>query len=161
MTSPSAIREAARAARNGDYDVQRRLSKAYGYALKDIAEAQTALVNEIVARQNAGLPVSKSWFNQNQRYLSLQSKYYGALREFGLSASTIVEKYIPERLGYLLEGTRGEIRSTGIEGPDYGGRAWSVINKEAIAAAQGILDHDKSPFRNIFLRDFPETGLAE
>lgn len=161
MTTESAIREAARAAQSGDYDVQRRLTSAYGHALKDVAEAQTALVNEMVRRQNAGEPVSPSWFNQNRRYLSLQSQYYGALRTFGLSADSIVHKYIPERVGYLLEGTRGEIRSQGVEAPDYDSRVWSVINKEAYAAAVGILEHDKSPFRAIFERDFPETGLAE
>jgi SPP1 gp7 family putative phage head morphogenesis protein len=163
MTDLSAIEQSARAARNADLELQKRLSNMYAQAVADVTTLEQNMARQINAAKAAGVDVKPTWLNQQSRYLALQSEYYRALSGFGGDAFDLVNAVLPEETRQRLESTLDEVRSQSVNTikPDYDSRTWSTINHHALQAANALLEHDMSPLRAIFERDFPETGLAQ
>jgi SPP1 gp7 family putative phage head morphogenesis protein len=155
----SSIEASARAARAADLLLQKRLAEMYARAVIDVTRAEQALARDIARRKAAGEPIKPTWLNQQSRYLELQQQYYRQLNSFGQDAVRLLQGRIPLELKTTLDMTLDEVRSQ--TGVGYNTAHWSQANKYALATANAMLEHDMSPLRQLLVRDFAETGLAQ
>lgn len=155
----SSIEASARAARAADLLLQKRLAEMYARAVIDVTRQEQALARDIARRKAAGEPIKPTWLNQQSRYLELQQQYYRQLSSFGQDAVRLLQGRIPLELKTTLDMTLDEVRSQ--TGVGYNTAHWSQANKYALATANAMLEHDMSPLRQLLVRDFAETGLAQ